>query len=57
MAKSYKHKDKRAYIPSKEEEGYEQASEKVQEKEVATYPKNPVVHRGQDPELMWLNKY
>ncbi|MCP5498107.1 MAG: site-specific DNA-methyltransferase [Leptospiraceae bacterium] len=57
MAKSYKHKDKRAYIPSKEEEGYEQANQKVQEKEVAYYPKNPVVHRGQDPELMWMNKY
>jgi adenine-specific DNA-methyltransferase len=23
----------------------------------ASYPKNPVVHRGQDPELFWLNKY
>ncbi len=54
---SYKHKNKRKHIPSKEEEGYEQANPVVNEKEVATYPKNPVVHRGQDPELMWLNKY
>ena len=54
---SYKHHDKRKHIPSKEEEGYEKANPLVNEKEVATYPKNPVVHRGQDPELMWLNKY
>lgn len=54
---SYKHQDKRKHIPSKEEEGYEQANPLVNEKEVATYAKNPVVHRGQDPELMWMNKY
>jgi adenine-specific DNA-methyltransferase len=54
---SYKHKDKRKHIPSKEEEGYEKANPVVNEKEVAAYPKNPVVHRGQDPELMWMNKY
>jgi len=51
-------KDKRAHIPSKEEAGYEEASPKVKDaKQVLTLPKNPVVHRGQDPELFWLNKY
>jgi adenine-specific DNA-methyltransferase len=56
---SIKHKtDKRAYIPSKEEAGYEDANAKVQDgKKVIELPKNPVVHRGQDPELFWLNKY
>jgi|GEM_PF-155949 len=56
---SIKHKgDKRAHIPSKEEAGYEDANAKVQDgKKVLELPKNPVVHRGQDPELFWLNKY
>lgn len=56
---SIKHKgDKRAHIPSREEAGYEDANEKVQAgKKEASFPKNPVVHRGQDPELFWLNKY
>lgn len=56
---SIKHnKDKRVHIPSKEEAGYEDANLKVQEgKRVLELPKNPVVHRGQDPELFWLNKY
>lgn len=56
---SIKHKtDTRAHIPSKEEAGYEDANEKVQDgKKVLELPKNPVVHRGQDPELFWLNKY
>jgi adenine-specific DNA-methyltransferase len=50
--------DKRAHIPSIEEAGYEDANEKVAEgKKVLELPKNPVVHRGQDPELFWLNKY
>lgn len=50
--------DKRAHIPSIEEAGYEDANEKVAEGEkVLELPKNPVVHRGQDPELFWLNKY
>ncbi|MEZ4722904.1 MAG: site-specific DNA-methyltransferase [Flavobacteriales bacterium] len=66
MPKSYKHsKSKRAHIPSKEEAGYESASQKVKEgPEVAEYDKtpkyfqgNPVNHRGQDPELWWMNKY
>jgi adenine-specific DNA-methyltransferase len=56
---SIKHKtDTRAHIPSKEEAGYEDANPKVQDgKKVLELPKNPVVHRGQDPELFWLNKY
>jgi len=56
---SIKHKaDKRAHIPSKEEAGYEDANTRVQDgKKVLELPKNPVVHRGQDPELFWLNKY
>jgi very-short-patch-repair endonuclease/DNA modification methylase len=54
---SFKHKDKRPHIPSKEEAGYEQSNPKVQEKQQADFPLNPVVHRGQDPELYWLNKY
>jgi adenine-specific DNA-methyltransferase len=56
---SIKHKtDTRAHIPSKEEAGYEDANAKVSSgKKVLELPKNPVVHRGQDPELFWLNKY
>jgi len=55
---SIKHKkDKRSFIPSKEEAGTESANPKVKKKESAEYPKNPVVHRGQDPELFWMNKY
>ena len=56
---SYKHKDaKRAHIPSREEAGTEKASEKVAKGPTTTdYPKNPVVERGQDPELFWMNKY
>jgi adenine-specific DNA-methyltransferase len=56
---SIKHKtDTRAHIPSKEEAGYEDANAKVQDgKKVLELPKNPVVHRGLDPELFWLNKY
>lgn len=29
----------------------------MKKKETAEYPKNPIVHRGQDPELFWMNKY
>ena len=56
---SIKHKgDTRAHIPSKEEAGYEEANEKVSAgKKILELSKNPVVHRGQDPELFWLNKY
>lgn len=56
---SIKHKaSKRAHIPSKEEAGYEDANPKVQDgKKVLELSKNPVVHRGQDPELYWKNKY
>lgn len=56
---SIKHKtDTRVHIPSKEEAGYEEANAKVQDgKKILELPKNPVIHRGQDPELFWLNKY
>jgi adenine-specific DNA-methyltransferase len=56
---SYKHKGaKRAHIPSREEAGTEKASPKVADGPKTTdYPKNPVVERGQDPELFWMNKY
>jgi adenine-specific DNA-methyltransferase len=53
-----KHKDtKRAHIPSAEEAGYEAESPKVKVADRKDFPRNPVVHRGQDPELFWLNKY
>jgi adenine-specific DNA-methyltransferase len=57
--KAFKHKNvKRAHIPSGEEAGYESASAKVQgAPEQKDFPRNPIVHRGQDPELYWLNKY
>jgi len=56
---SIKHpKDTRVHIPSKEEAGYEDANPKVQKgKKRIELPKNPVILRGQDPELFWLNKY
>lgn len=55
---SLKHKEaKRAHIPSKEEAGMENANENVKQNGQATFPINPVVHRGKDPELFWLNKY
>lgn len=56
---SIKHRtDKRAHIPSMEEAGYEDANTTVREgKKILEMLKNPVVHRGQDPELFWLNKY
>jgi len=52
-----RHKDKRVLIPSNEEAGYENHNPVVQEKKTQEYPKNPVVNRGQDPELFWLGKY
>jgi adenine-specific DNA-methyltransferase len=56
--KSIRHKgQKRVHIPSGEEAGYEAASPLVQAKAKTEFPKNPIVHRGQDPELYWLNKY
>ena len=56
---SFKHtQDTRAHIPSREEAGYEDANERVQTgKKTLDLPKNPVVTRGQDPELFWMNKY
>jgi adenine-specific DNA-methyltransferase len=55
--KSYKHADQRPHTPSTEEAGMEQANPQVANTQELNLPKNPVVHRGQDPELMWLNKY
>lgn len=57
--KSLKHTaDKRAHIPSGEEAGYEAGSKHVAEgPDVANFPVNPIVQRGQDPELYWMNKY
>lgn len=57
--KSYKHtKATRAHIPSREEAGTEAASPKVAAgPKTKEFPKNPVVERGQDPELFWMHKY
>ncbi len=54
---AYHHKDTRAFIPSMEEAGAEQDNPSVTAKTTAEYPKNPVVQRGQDPELFWKDKY
>ena len=54
--KAYKHADKRSHVPSSEEAGMEQNNPKVKDKEELDVPKNPIVHRGQTPELMWLGK-
>ena len=56
--KSFKHKEvKRAHIPSAEEAGYEAGSAKVQQVGAIELPLNPVISRGQDPELFWMHKY
>lgn len=57
--KAFKHQDaKRAHIPSGEDAGYERDNPKVQSEQTPRdYPRNPVVHRGQDPELFWMGKY
>jgi len=56
--KAYKHKGKRAHIPSGEEAGYEAGSVAVaQGPDQVLLPLNPVVTRGQDPELFWMHKY
>jgi adenine-specific DNA-methyltransferase len=48
--------DERSFIPSREEAGME--SDAVAGRPtVRAMPLNPVVHRGQDPELYWLGKY
>lgn len=54
---AYHHKETRAFIPSMEEAGSEQDNPSVTAKTTADYPKNPVVQRGQDPELFWKDKY
>lgn len=56
--KSFKHKNaKRAHIPSAEEAGYEANSPKVKVAVRKDLPLNPVIARGQDPELFWMHKY
>jgi len=56
--KAFKHKEvKRAHIPSVEEAGYEAQSPKVRESGAIELPLNPVITRGQDPELFWMHKY
>lgn len=48
----------RPYIPIGEEAGNEDGSDRVAESPThATYSRNPIVERGQDPELFWKNKY
>lgn len=56
---SIKHKDeKRILIPSTEEAGLELANEVVESgNSELEIPVNPIVTRGQDPELFWMNKY
>jgi adenine-specific DNA-methyltransferase len=56
---SIKHKDeKRILIPSTEEAGLELANEIVESgKSELEIPVNPIVTRGYDPELFWMNKY
>ncbi|MBI4740119.1 MAG: site-specific DNA-methyltransferase [Betaproteobacteria bacterium] len=54
---SLKHDNaERKHIPSQEEAGIEQDSPEARKTEAA-WPLNPVTHRGQDPELYWLEKY
>jgi adenine-specific DNA-methyltransferase len=56
--KAFKHKEaKRAHIPSAEEAGYEAGSAKVKEGAAMQLPLNPIIARGQDPELFWMHKY
>lgn len=58
LADSYLHSnEKRSFIPSSEEAGMEINNENVISKNKKIFPKNPVVSRGQDPELFWLGKY
>ncbi|NML65550.1 site-specific DNA-methyltransferase [Hymenobacter sp. RP-2-7] len=54
---AYTHQDRRPYIPAGTEAGAEQLNPKVQAHTLRELDKNPIVHRGQDPELQWLGKY
>jgi adenine-specific DNA-methyltransferase len=54
---AYRHQDKRVLIPSETEAGAEQFNPKVQGHATHQLDKNPIIHRGQDPELKWLGKY
>lgn len=48
--------EKRPHIPSQEEAGMEAASPAASYKASLELPLNPIVTRGQDPELFWMNK-
>ncbi len=54
---AYLHQDKRVFIPAETEAGAEQLNPKVQTHTLREVDKNPIIHRGQDPELKWLGKY
>ena len=45
--------EKRPLIPSQEEAGQEPKCDG----QCHEYPRNPVIERGQDPELFWMHKY
>jgi adenine-specific DNA-methyltransferase len=45
--------EKRPLIPSQEEAG----QEPKRDGQCHEYPRNPVIERGQDPELFWMHKY
>ena len=54
----YDHKDKRVKIPTQEEKGAEKAAPAVKNgPHKLRLPVNPIVERGRDPELWFLNKY
>src|SRR3954452_15345477 len=59
VVKSIRHEaDRRAHIPSAEEAGYESGNTRVQKTpDPRTFSLNPIIHRGQDPELNWMDKY
>ncbi|MGI4733599.1 MAG: site-specific DNA-methyltransferase [Janthinobacterium lividum] len=54
---AYLHQDKRVLIPAETEAGAERLNPKVQSHTQREVDKNPIIHRGQDPELKWLGKY
>ena len=44
-------------FPSAEEVGYERDNPKVKLTDRKVLPLNPVITRGQEPELFWMHKY
>lgn len=58
IVEAYQHNEaKRLHIPSKEEAGTENANDVVTEKKQKAVLKSPIIDRGRDPELFWLDKY